>query len=556
VLNQNQRSHGGLRLTAGLTALMGLIDLLSAISPSLHERVHWLEKFYPFEVRSQAHLFSAILGFFLLTLATNLLRRKRVAWRLTLGLVILSILSHLVKGFDWEEALFGGLVLGQLLFTRKQFTANSDRPAITQGVRVLCGAMLFTLAYGTAGFYWMDHHYQVDFDFVDAMVQTLAMFFTEDNAGLVPRTRYAQFFADSIYAIGATTTLYALWLLLLPVFNRGTNRSDRNRAQALVERWGQSALAWFALLPDKSYYFSPSGQTVIAYVAKGRVAVALGDPIGPLEDLSEALRDFELFCDRNDWQPAFYQTLAEHLDLYRDLGYRTLQIGEEAIVDLKTFTLKGKANNSLRNSINKFQKQGYRLAIYEPPLTSALLKSLRTISDDWLRSVQGAEKRFSVGWFSEEIVGCCTVAVLEAGDGRAIAFVTLVPEYQRNEANIDLMRHRNDAPPGTMDFLFLSLLQHCQQQNFDSFNLGLVALSGVGEGPQSSKLERGIHYLYNHLNGFYNFQGLRSYKEKYHPSWEPRYLVYPRLMSLPDVVVGLVRVDSGDRLLDYFKPGN
>jgi phosphatidylglycerol lysyltransferase len=106
-----------------------------------------------------------------------------------------------------------------------------------------------------------------------------------------------------------------------------------------------------------------------------------------------------------------------------------------------------------------------------------------------------------------------------------------------------------------MDFLFISMLQHFQERGYDTFNFGLSALSGVGDSKESYKLERVLHYLYEHLNRFYNFQGLHAYKEKFRPRWEPRYLVYPSLTALPDVVVALVRADSGDRLLDYFRPG-
>jgi lysylphosphatidylglycerol synthetase-like protein (DUF2156 family) len=102
-----------------------------------------------------------------------------------------------------------------------------------------------------------------------------------------------------------------------------------------------------------------------------------------------------------------------------------------------------------------------------------------------------------------------------------------------------------------MDFLFISMFEHFKALGYRGFNLGLAALSGVGETIASSRLEKGMHYLYEHLNQFYNFQGLRAYKDKFHPRWESRYLVYPQFVALPEVVVGLVRADSGDRLLDY-----
>jgi phosphatidylglycerol lysyltransferase len=166
--------------------------------------------------------------------------------------------------------------------------------------------------------------------------------------------------------------------------------------------------------------------------------------------------------------------------------------------------------------------------------------------------MEGAEKKFFLGWFDPDYLRDCEIAVVEDAQGIPIAFANLVPEYQLNEATLDLMRHRREIEHGAMDFLFVSLMQHSQAQGYDSFNLGLVALSGVGDLPQAIPIEKGMNYLYEHLNSIYIFQGLRAYKDKFHTRWEPRYFVYPRLADLPAVVVALVRADSGDRLQDYF----
>ncbi|MEJ1931411.1 phosphatidylglycerol lysyltransferase domain-containing protein, partial [Nostoc sp. NIES-2111] len=444
----------------------------------------------------------------------------------------------------------------QLILMRHVFTAQSDRPSVAQGVRVLMGALLFTLAYGTVGFYLLDGKFTENFNWSEAVLQTLAMFFTEDNLGLQPKSKFGEFFANSIYIIAASTMTFAVIMLLQPVLSRNTaTASEQRKAKEIVQQYGRSSLAALTLLSDKSYYFSPSGLSVIAYVPKGRGAIALGDPIGPIEDRMEAIVSFREFCQRNDWYPAFYQTLPDDLELYTSLGFKVLKIGEEAIVDLKSFTLQGKAGKNFRPSINRLTKLGYQINFHQPPITHELLQQLKPVSDEWLRMVQGSEKRFSLGWFDEAYLRVCEIAVVMNPNGQIDAFTNLLPEYQLNEATIDLMRHRQSMENGTMDFLFTSLLQHFKDQGYDSFNFGLSALAGVGEKPESRRLEKGLRYLYEHLNRFYNFQGLHSYKEKFHPSWEGRYLVYPSLTSLPDVVVALIRADSGDRLLDYFQPG-
>ncbi|PMB34118.1 hypothetical protein CEN42_09785 [Fischerella thermalis CCMEE 5208] len=552
----NKRQRIGLWTASILTAMVGVVNLISAVTPNSPRRTELIEQFVPFDIRAGGHFFAAITGFILLTLAANLLRRKRVAWLLTVGLLIVTIISHLIKGLDYEESLLAGVLLGQLILMRHIFTAKSDRPSIAQGIRVLIGALLFTLAYGTVGFFLLDRQYTVNFDLPEALLQTLAMFFTADNAGLEPTTRFGQFFADSIYFVGASTLAYALFMLLRPVLLRNPALEvERKRAKEIVEQYGKSSLARFTLFDDKTYYFSPSGKSFIAYVAKGRGAIALGDPIGPLEERQEVIIGFQLFCEKNDWYPAYYQTLPDDLDIYKSLGYRTVQIGEEAIVDLHSFTLQGKANQNLRNALNRLTKSGHKVKFYQPPIANELLTELRSVSDEWLKMMQGAEKKFSVGWFDYDYLRECEIVVVYTPEGTISAFANVVSEYQKNEITIDLMRRRTDIEKGTMEFLFVSMFQHFQQLNYDGFNLGLSALSGVGKTQDSPTLEKALKYLYEHLNKFYNFKGLHTFKDKFSPRWEPRYLVYPNLAALPDVVVALVRADSGDRLLDYFKPG-
>ncbi|RMG69977.1 MAG: DUF2156 domain-containing protein, partial [Chloroflexi bacterium] len=302
----------GIWAIALLTASLGIINLLSAVTPGLPARVAWLRTLFPFAVSAGSSLFTVISGFLLLSLATNLLRRKRLAWAIALVLASISTLSHLIKGLDYEESLLSTILVALLWGLRREFTARSDRPSVAQGVRVLIGALLFTLAYGTAGFFLMEQQYQTDFTLTQAIRQTLAMFFTLDRGGLVPVTPFGQFFARSIYIVGASTLLYAMFMLGRPVLLRDpASPEERQKAQAIVEKYGASSLAYLTLLPDKSYYFSPSQQSVIAYVPKGRGAVALGDPIGPEFDRLDAIAGFQRFCQENDWYPAFYQTQPE-----------------------------------------------------------------------------------------------------------------------------------------------------------------------------------------------------------------------------------------------------
>jgi len=557
-IGANQRTLAetwGVRFAAILVALMGIVNILSAVTPSLSDRLTILENFMPLEVRHGGHLTAALAGFALLILAGHLSRRKLVAWLLTLTVLGISMVSHLVKGLDYEEALLAGGLIIMLWQMRDHFHARSDRPSIRQGLRVLAQASVFTLAYGVIGFFLLDRHYSVNFGLWDALRQTVVMFTQFYDPGLIAVTRFGTFFADSIYIVGAVAIGYAGLMLLRPVFIReATTDDERRRAQTIVEKYGRSSLARFLLFADKRYFFS-QGDSVIGYALGGRTAVALGDPIGPDEDLIPTIEAFTTLCQRNDWMPVFYQTQPRTLDAYRSAGFDALSIGNEGVVNLETFTLEGKEGKPLRAPINKLKNAGYKFIVHEPPISDDLLEELRAISDEWLTMMHGTEKKFSLGWFDDEYVRASPIGAVYAPEGWISAFVNFVPAHQLNEITVDLMRRRTEIENGTMEFLFVSLFQWAKAKGYHGFNLGLSSLSGVGEQSTDPAIERVMHFIYEHVNQFYNFKGLHSFKEKFHPEWSPRYLIYRGTANLAQVWLAVMQASSGDDnfVTGYFK---
>ncbi len=259
----------GVRLVSVLTAGMGIVNLLSAATPSLMSRLAMIEGYLPLMVRRGGHLTAALAGFALMILSIGLWRRKRTAWLLTLIVLVISAISHLIKGLDYEEALLGlGLALW-LASLRSHFYARSDSPSVRQGLWAVAASIGFTLLYGVAGFYLLDRHFNINFGLGAAIRQTVVMFSAFYDPGLqpVPITRFGHFFAGSIYLVSAGTFAYGLFMLLRPVLlHRTATGEERRRAESIVQRYGRTSLARMALFDDKAYYFSPGG-SVIAYAA-------------------------------------------------------------------------------------------------------------------------------------------------------------------------------------------------------------------------------------------------------------------------------------------------
>ncbi len=539
-------------LIAVLTAVMGGINFLSGIMPSMQYRLRLLEQYLPFSVTRGGHLTSALAGFALFLLSVSLWRRKQVGWLLTIIILIISVFVHLFKGLDYEEATLAALLAGLLIYLRPYFHARSDAPSMQQGLQVLVAALLFTLLYGVIGFYFLDRHFRVSFGLWSAIRQTIVMFVQFYDPGLQPITGFGRYFADSIYAVGAATLGYASVMLLRPVLNRRPmSEEERQRAWEIVRAHGQTALARYAVLDDKKFYFG-ANETLVSYVVENRVALVLGDPIGISGNFSSTISSFKSFCASNDWLIAFYQVVPNHLNEYKSAGFDYLLLGQEAIVDVSTFTLEGSENKTLRNGYNKLIRNGYHYDVVQPPFSPRMLQELNTISNEWLSSRGASEMKFSLGWFDESYLNTCPVLLVRDREGFIEAFANIVTEFQNNGVAVDLMRHRAHVESGLMDFLFVSLFMWAKEQKFAAFNLGLSALSGVGELSEDPLIERALHYIYQNVNRIYHFRGLHTFKDKFHPTWSPRYLVYPGAANLPAVSISLLNANLGGSLLSNF----
>lgn len=553
-LSQDNLVHG----VALLTAAMGVVNVMSAILPSMRDRLRLLRllgEYSPFGVRAGGHLVSALAGFALLLLSVSLWRRKQLGWVLTLSILIVSIPIHLLKGLDYEEATFAALLAGLLIYLRPHFHARSDPPSVRQGLLTLLAALAFTLIYGVIGFYFLDRHFKVSFGFWSALRQTIVMFTQFYNPGLQPVTGFGRYFVDSIYVISAVTIGYALLMLLRPVLSRRLQtEEERARAWEIVRAHGRTSLTRYALLGDKLFFFTPGG-SLISYVVESRVALVLGDPIGPSDDFEGAVSSFRDFCSKNDWLPAFYQVSSTNIETYQSQEFHTLPIGHEAIVDLACFTLEGSQNKTLRNSYNKVVRLGYHYDVIQPPYSARMLRELNFVSDDWLTARGATELRFSLGWFDNAYLNTCPILLVRDREGFIEGFANLVTEFQADEISVDLMRYLQHGESGLMDFLFVSLFQWAREQGFATFNLGLSALSGVGEQSNDPLVERALNFIYQNVDRFYNFRGLHSFKEKFHPIWSERYLVYPTMSNLPAISAAIFRASFGGGLFSMMRRG-
>jgi phosphatidylglycerol lysyltransferase len=226
----------------------------------------------------------------------------------------------------------------------------------------------------------------------------------------------------------------------------------------------------------------------------------------------------------------------------RAAGLQALKIGEEAIVPLQQFALSGRSFKHLRSTVNRLARDGVTFELLRAPIEEAVVSELAEVSEAWLRDGNHRERAFSLGAFSRAYASSCDIALVRTAGGRIEAFANLVPSYKSGQGNFDMMRRRSDAPDGAIDFLFVGLIEHFRQLGLTGMNLGLAPLANV-EG--SGVVPATLRLLYAHGGGAFNFQGLRTFKEKWKPTWEARYLVYRSDVQLPALAIAVAR--AGER---------
>ncbi|HUB93994.1 MAG TPA: phosphatidylglycerol lysyltransferase domain-containing protein [Verrucomicrobiae bacterium] len=477
------------------------------------------------------------LGF--MYLGTLLLRRKYNAWLMTMVLLTASLVLDMWHGVLYprvhdpgqlERLLLTILLLVTLWLTRGAFRVRSDMRTFQQAIWVSALVLGVAFLYGIGGFMLLDDHdFHQEISLTSAAHQTVDQFgLTEDHA--VAYTRRARLFVDSLSVLSVAAVGYAAISFFEPIRVALSSQTvQRAKTSRLLDHYPSDLDDYFKLWPhDKLYYFDVSGEAGIAYhVARG-VALVAGNPFGDPKCFSTLLDSFIELCFVNDWLPAFIHVDGLHRTLFTKHGFRLQEIGEEAVLNVPAFATAARSKY-FRQINNRFTKLGYNVEVIQPPYDIAVLTRLRDISDEWLGRPGRAERGFMLGYFNDEYIQQCPLALLYDGDKHIQGFMNLVPTFESNTANYDLLRCANAAPGNANDFLMLGTIDYLHGESVQIFNLGLCPLSGVDEpdSDETTLIDRALRFVYSNGDRFYSFSGLKRFKAKYEPSWEPRFIAYP-----------------------------
>ncbi len=551
-------------------AVLGLVDLASALLSRPPERLLALRHLVPTDVLDTSRTFTLLAGALLLMAANGLRRGKRRAFVAALFLAALSVPVNMLKAFDFEEATTAAAMMFLLGLNGDAFTVKSR--AFT--FRGMAMPFLLSLAglvvYAVGGCWIVEFLYSPhDASVKRALAESLYQMFGIGQPALdVSRTQHGvRWFLGSMSVLGITLLVGFAAALLRPAGHRNRHRADRERVLELARRYADSTVAAFALDDDVDYFFSANHRAVLAYRFESDVLLVIGDPIGPPEEIPALLEAFERFCREHDWVFAFYQVRPEHIRWYRAQGWSAVHIGEDPMLRTSRFTLEGAALGTVRRQVRKLEKAGLVVRHFVPgenPFDPAhdpdrLLEQLRDISSDWVKGKTGGEKGFCMGRFDPAELPNVWLSVAWNPERRRIeAFCTWTPIWARRGWAIDLMRRHRDAPTGAMELLVVRGVEHARERGDALMSLSLSALVKVATradtGAEALVTEDPARaFLIQRLSRFYDFQGLFRWKRKFDPEFEDRYLVYPHTLALPRIAIALVRAQSPGGLWSYLR---
>ena len=501
-------------LLAALTLIGGVMLLVSGVTPTTQDATDLLSMHVPLSLVEAAHFVGSVAGVALLFIARGLLNRLDAAWWAALVLALLAGFLAIPKGIAVSEAMLLGLLAVLLIISRRQFYRTSTLFAMTfERGWWLSVALVLLACIWILFFVYQDVNY------------THQLWWQFEFDASAPRSLRA------LMGVSLTVLAIALWQLFRePRGKAALPTSLQLQQAATIVQQEVSASACLAMMGDKSLMFSRSGRAFIMYGKRGRSWVSLFDPVGPREEWPELIWSFIEMADTHGGRAAFYQVRPQSLPLYLDAGMQAFKLGEEAHVELGAFSLQGPRRANLRQSVNRAEREGLTFEILSSQAALAAMSELRTVSTAWLAAHNAREKGFSLGAFNECYVARLPVAVVRQRE-RIVAFATLMCTGAQVEASVDLMRHVQDMPPGAMDFLFVRLLLHFQSAGYQRFVLGMAPMSGMASHELASRWHRLGRLAFERGGRFYNFRGLRSFKQKFDPVWEPRYLAAPGGMS-------------------------
>jgi len=482
-------------LSAALVALAGLVNVISALTPELADRIRDLRALAPASEVMLAQNLALPVGLALLLAAPYLgLRRRGALWTAVGLLAALGVLD-LIKGLDVEEALVSFAIAGALVRWRAAFWVRPEAGHASYAAPRVALVGLAALAVGVA--LWM-----------------LGVSWGAEEA------------------IGAVPFAAVLWIAFRRPEAPETDE-HRSEVERVVRAHGTCTLSFFKLRDDLDHVFSPSRAAVLSYRVEGGVLLIAGDPVGPEEEIAGLLTQACAIAEAAGLRVGVVGASESFAHLCAGAGLRSMYIGDEAVVETAGFSLEGKKIKKVRQAVMRVERHGYTVELRRHhELDTDTIAELERVSACW-RDGQ-PERGFSMALdhMHGDHLGDSWVVIARDAEGVVRGFLHYVPTYGRPAASLSFMRRERDTPNGVIDFLVVRSIGLLRDEGIEELSLNFAAFARLLREP-GNLAERVLAWVVTLANPFFQIESLYRFNRKFHPRWEPRYLLYEGRFGLP-----------------------
>lgn len=538
------------RVASVAVAVLGLFDLVSAVVPPLvRGRLHPILHYVPLGLAETAGALVALAGIGLLALARGIRRGQRLAWFVATAVLLGSAVLHLVHDLALVQSLAALALVAYLMWFRDCFRARFDLPSLRAGlVTLVAGAIGITLLSAVVLESTLpfdrDHPPMSFWSLVWASAGRLAGFRT------VALPHVVDVFIDPVLlTAGITLVVLAVVLASRPVVDRRVHPApaadDSARARDIVGRRGSGTLDYFALRSDKRWFFDRDG--MVAYAIHGGVCLVSPDPIGPVEERERLWSAFRRFADEHGWSLAVLGASEAWLPVYRRSGMRDLYVGDEAVTDVRTFSLAGGTHKGLRQAVNRIAKYGYTISFHDPrAITPELAAELRGVMTKSRRGQVERGFSMTLGRIFDPADEGLLLAVAHGADGGAVAFCQYVPAPGIHGYSLDLMRRDDgDHPNGLLDFILVNTIHKLRDDGCEHLGLNFATMRAVLAGEAGDGLSQRIErWLLRRMSDSMQIESLWRFNAKFDPEWYARYVVWDSAEQSLPTALAIAKAES------------
>jgi lysyl-tRNA synthetase class 2 len=519
-------------------ALLSLVSLFSRRGDHPHTRLD------DALVDGLAVVVTVGLAAVMLVLARSVARRKRRAWRLVLAVVLLACAVYLHHR-AWDAAALNAAMAWLLWWTRGEFRAESEPSSRWLALRAGLLTAVVSFFAGMA----LNARTAPDADSWSVVRETARGLF-----GFVPDLPYRHPALETLTnvaltGLGVVTVGVVLVILLTPRRKPAVlPRADENRLREMLAcHGGQDSLGYFALRRDKSAIFSRSGLAAVSYRVVDGVSLASGDPIGDPEAWPGAITAWLEEAERFAWTPGVLGASRQGARAYVRAGLDALEIGDEAVVDLTTFTLQGREMRGVRQAVGRVRRAGAKAAVArQRDLSSVELAEVAAAVEEFRDG--DVERGFSMalGRVGDPEDGDVVLVSGYDAEDRLVALLSLVP-WGSDGLSLDVMRRSRDGENGMLELLVTTLAERREDLgvrrislNFAVFRSALERGGDVGAGP----ILRWWRSLLLTASRWWQIESLYRANAKYRPEWVPRFLCFPRATAVARVAVAALQAEA------------